>query len=296
MNKKLNSKKFLVGFSSVFLIYILFISFRSLRHSFFFQNRGRVNVVIYGEKPVFFSIGLGNPIHYFLSFFPDLQVAVPGRYGVYRMGALSKLVALDKKPEIFKRTFSSITSSLVDFYFYPGREKGKIYFGDKSGDFYLPNVKDIFTLNSNASIFDRIYLYYLFLGKNKNQFRIIDYFSHNSSEISDLHDEFYKEYRGYFYDEVFRGERKKIQIRYRSFATALMVADILEGGGIRVVDVSEYKVQSKKNCLIMESGSEFSHTSKAMSNFFGCELGKNQTGVYDIIIELGSIESDWEVD
>ena len=232
-----------------------------------------------------FSVDLRDNINYAVSFFPDMEVRVPGGYGSYRMGALGKLVALEHKPEIFSKTFSLGTSTFIDYYFYPS--SGEVYYGnDEDSSIVFPGMSELLQMKSNAQFFDRIYLSYLFFKENQKQFK----------QLRSLAPQFFiKEYQGYFYHKVYREEKKNVGVVYRNrYTTAEMIGTLLEGVGIRVSDYKEAK-DSEKKCYVMEQAEQYSQTAKDISKFFHCGLKKGNTDVYDIIFSIGTLENDWEV-
>ena len=93
----------------------------SFRQSLFIKSRDRVNVLFYNRQVNLFSIGKDDNINYLVQFYPDIKVPVPGGYGIYRIGALGKMVLLEKKPELLKKTFAGVTSSFIDIYFIRGK-------------------------------------------------------------------------------------------------------------------------------------------------------------------------------
>ena len=275
------------------LVIFVILVIRSLRESLFFSGKERVNLVVYGKNANFFSLGLKDDLHYKIPFYPDLQLVTPGGYGYYRVGALGKLVNLEKNPEILRRTFSLTTSTFVNYYFLP--KKMNIYYG-KEEESGKPSFTDIFFSETNASFIDSIYLYLAFLGKRPQEFNVL-------MEISSLKkdgsvrfslDEFNKKFQGYFYQKVFREEKKNIQIIYsKNITAASYMGQILEGTGIRVADLSQEE-KTTKGCFIKENLSIHSKTAIEISNFFKCDLVKENTGVYDIIYVIGERERDWE--
>src|SRR3990167_5657241 len=95
----------------------------------------------------FYSLDQKN-INYLLFFSNSVKVIVPGGYGEYKVGAVGKLVSLEKNPEIIRKTFSAVTATLVDLYFYP--KKTTIYHQDNFNSNEIPTIKEIFLTNSNA--------------------------------------------------------------------------------------------------------------------------------------------------
>jgi hypothetical protein len=69
---------------------------------------------------------------------------------------------------------------------------------------------------------------------------------------------------------------------------------ILEGEGIRVVDLSAVE-KSKKDCLIQDSSANFSQTAKYISRLLDCPLKYSEVSGSDIQVFLGDkIEREWE--
>ena len=118
---KVQSSKFQVVGSYVIGLFFIFllglIIFKQYSSSLFSQKKDRVNVVFYGKNTVYYSLGKYDGVHYFISFYSDVKVKVPGGYGNYRIGGLGKLVELEKS-DIFRKTFSVTTASTVDRYFF----------------------------------------------------------------------------------------------------------------------------------------------------------------------------------
>ncbi len=278
----------------------LYVLVKNLYSSAFFQKKDRVNIVVSTETVAFYSLGLDDGVNYFASFFPDLEVVVPGGYGYYRLGALSKLVDLEKTPDLLKRTLSLMTSNFNDYYFYPSRSKDKInvHFGRDQKEFSTPSFNLTFFGKSNASFFDRLYIYMKLFSKTKGQFRIISllpYINVGSRQVFSNQD-FFDRYQGNFYKKTYRNEQRTVQILYtKSYKTAKMIGQMVEGEGIRVVDFSD-KSGTSKECEIVEDTKNFSQTAKALSQFFNCKLLQNKTDPYDIIFKLNRVEKEWEVD
>lgn len=286
--------------SAQFFVYLIlaavllgFIGY-SLFNSLFFKRPDRINVVFYSEKTALYSWGKTDNINYFTYLYPDLKVLVPGGYGYYRVGALGKLISLEKKPELMTRAFSTATSSFVNYYFYPQGEK--IYYGGAATDtVFFPTFKQIWLNASNANILDRFYLWLMFALGKKADFAAIDTYPIKSKQEQRLLDEsaLGKRYQGFFYHKTYRNEKKSVQIIYtKEYNSAVVISRILGGVGIRVVDISQEEKQPK-DCTITEVGEGFSQTAKDLAHFFNCKIVKAKTRLSDIILELGSQESAW---
>lgn len=281
----------------VFLIILL----RTLLVSAFFVRNDRINILFYSSEPMYFSLERGGEVHYVTTFNADSRTAVPGGYGEYRLGALGKLVTLEKNPDLLKRTFSRITGSMIDYYFYP--KSAAIYYGSNE-KVRSPSLSEVFLNESNANIFDRLYLYFQFVGKHPSDFEEIHIKKIKTGETVLLSDmTFARQYLGYFYHKSLRKENKTVQILYTdSYTAAKNMSRIIDGEGIRVVDIdiakksSKFQIPSSKiECVVKENTSRgYSHTAQEIAHFFRCILTKGSGRVSDIVIEMGRSEVEWE--
>lgn len=270
--------KLTIGF---ICLYLLFRLGKAFKNSLFFSQRDRINIVFYGEKPAFFSFGLADNVHYLGYFNNDFLVFVPGGYGRYRIGSLGKLANLEKKPKIIQSTFSSMISAYVDFYFYP--QKAEVYSETASSEV---GPLTVFKINyqTNANFFDRLYLLFLLINKRKGDFSLLR---------TDLNEEdFFSRYLGYFYQKFLRQERKNLQIDYRNYQNVQVLSRIIEGEGIRVVDLTPVE-DAPPNCQIIDN--ILSKTSLFLAKIFDCKISKGDSGVGDIRLILGEkLEKEWE--
>lgn len=283
-----------MGYFGLFLL-LMFFLFRSLSQSLFLQNPDRLNLLFYSENPYVLSLGNKDNVNYIINFYPDLKILVPGGYGFYRVGALGKLVYLEKKPDIYKRAFSSAASTIVNLYFY--KTKNEVYYGKNEPEkIRLPGWGEALFNKSNATFFDRIFATYKLLLLKPGDFTRLDPLIRKEKEDVILSEEdFAKEYQGFFYQKTYRNERKNVQIIYsKRTKNAELISRILEGSGIRVVDVS-YKENDQKNCLVVYS-KEMTKTAKDLSYFFDCKLVKGETTLSDIIFYLANVEENWSSD
>jgi len=248
-----------------------------------------LNIVFYGERPIFISLGLVDNVHYLTQFANNFSVFVPGGYGRYKIGSLGKLAILEKKPAIIQNSFSSIVSAYIDFYFYP--QNPKIYWEDSRCEFSPFGLLKI-DQQTNANFFDRLYLFFFLLNKRKNDFSSLNP-NFNVDEKNNFSEEdFFKKYQGYFYQQFLRQERKNLQIDYQNYQSAKVITRIVEGEGIRVVDLTKTDRQ-KDDCYILEKIE--SKTALFLAKIFGCKIEKGETGVGDIRMVLGKrLEREWE--
>ncbi len=272
------------------LLFLYFIT-KSFVSALILLKKDRINFVVYGQSTAIYSLGLSDDTNYFIPFDADRRVIVPGGYGNYRVGALGKLGFLDHKPSLLKQAFSLSTGSFVDIYFYP--RTPAIYYHKNEPNFFYPSLSQIFLSESNASIFERIFINFLLTLRSRNQFKTLPFKDSDS---------FYKDYQGNFYSKAFRGEKLNIQVVYsKSYKTAVLLSRILEGEGLHVSDISSTDEAEKKgagassNCLVEEnSARSFSKSAKAIALFFNCKLKPSQSSLYDILFLLGPVESAWD--
>jgi hypothetical protein len=282
----------------IFLILLCFFLYISLGRSLFFQKGDRVNLIVYGAEPAVYSLGLKDKVNYLIKFYPDLKVKVPGGYGYYRLGGLGKLVSLEKNPSLFKKTFSYVTSSFVNRYFYYPSEA--IFYGKSQPDRKGARISllSFIKQKSNGSFFDQLFFINFFLRNRLKDFIIINSF--NDFVTKDgyfIAEDFFKEYQGYFYQPIFRQEKLNTQLIYKKdYQTAKMISNIIEGNGIRVVDISQKSQKGINGCLVVENRERFSQSAQALAGFFQCRLKKANPEISDIIMYIGKKEDEWEID
>ncbi len=287
-----SSKKSPFILITIFLL-VAFASYHYAKTAIILLQKERINAVVYGKQTYVYSFGLQEGGNYVVPYYPDLKVEVPGGYGQYRVGALGKLVSLEKKPDILTKTFSLATSTFVDYYLYTKSQT--VYFGGPDEKkFTYPNITDLFLESSNASLGEKLALAYLFLKTPPQQFSLVPTVeSDKGGERQLLTENFYEQYQGYFYQKTYRNEKKDVQILYtNSYESAGKISKILQGNGIRVSDLSQVN-SDEKQCRVKESGKDYSKTAQIISKFFNCELVHGKTDIYDIVMELGNKEREW---
>jgi len=282
-------------------VVLLVIILRQLFASAIFVKEDRINILLYSSQPVYYSLEKGGgEVHYLTTFNADSRTEVPGGYGIYRMGALGKLIFLEKNPELLKRTLSRITGSMLDYYFYP--KSDTIYYGSEE-TVRLPSFSELFFDDSNANVFDRLYIYFLFMGKHTADFQEIQINKIQAGDTILLSDTtFARQYLGYFYHESLRKENKTVQILYTdSYIAANNMSRVIDGEGMRVVDIdvlenSKSAAENEKSeCVVKENTqSNFSLTAQVIARFFKCILTKGTGRVSDIVVEMRNREGEWE--
>jgi hypothetical protein len=293
------NQQFLIRLVLGFLLfYLLFLFGKSLKNSLFFSQKDRINVVFYGKESAFLSFGLTDKVHYLAYFSNNILAYVPGGYGRYKIGSLGKLTTLEKKPSIMQKTFSSIISSYVDFYFFP--QKSEIYSDIDSNKkkSYVPklSLSGLLGINykTNANFFDRLFLFILLINKRRGDFSLLNTEFHVDEKNKFYEEDFFTEYQGYFYQESLRSERKNLQIYYYNYNSMQILSRIIEGEGIRIVDLTPFQ-PVEKNCRITEKSENISQSANFLAKIFNCKIEKGDTGVGDIRIILGeALEKEWE--
>lgn len=290
-----------IGFIVVILsLYIAKLA-TEIPGSLFMNAPNRLQVVIYREYPTLFSFGLQDELHYAFSFYPDLEVSVPGCYGSYRLGALGKLSGYDKKPVLLQKTFSQISSSIVSYYFYEPKVQNSVYFGaakEEDAPVQKPSAAEILRMSSETSWIDRIFIALLFVKtpeRSMTKVSAIPTVTEEGTEVFNA-EGFRARYQGLLFDEDLRKEKKSIQIIYeKSFSSAENVGHILEGSGARVVDITNVAAKKTQKCVVIEDTETFSHTAQYIAHFLHCDIEKGKTDIYDTIVQLGEREGEWEV-
>jgi hypothetical protein len=215
---------------------------------------------------------------------------VPGGYGNYRSGALNKLASLEKNPDIIRKAYSAATSSMVDLYFYP--PEGTIFYKQSDETGFSPTFYEIVLNPGNANFVDRLFILGSLLGKNKNSYKVIEVSSNYT------HEDFIEENMGIFYKRSYRNGQLNVQIEYDdSYNTAHLLSQILDGEGIRVVDITRSGYPNDKPCEVVTTKDVMgTEAVSGIKNFFGCRVTIGEVSVSDIILRLGKLERDWEVE
>lgn len=265
------------------------IAWRAIRPSLAFTNKDRITILLYGVKPVVISLGIEDSVHYKLSFDNSTRIYVPGGYGVYSIGGLSKLAQLEQDHDLLQRTFSSMISTHVDYYFYP--KNVKIYNTDYTQDFsptkrailsaiFSPSVK------SNVRFMDKAYLFFMILQKRKIDFIELktNFYETNNDDVFFSSRAFFKAYQGFFYKKRVRMDDKTIQIVYNANGMgAAHLSRVLEGEGMRVVDIMKSDSVIKKCKVVYDiSTQEILYTVRILAGRFGCQIQMDNLDGSDI--------------
>lgn len=272
-------------------MYLIVLLWRGVRESAFFQKTDRINLLAFGVEPVIISLGLSDGVNYIARFDNSLKTYVPGGYGYYGIGSLSKLGTLERDTDLLRRTFSLMISADVDFYLYP--KQGKIYHDTDFTVGFSPTKSAIISslisrdIATNARFLDKLYLFLVLIKQRK-----IDYVSLKTGFVDKkdkesifASDEFFKSYQGFFYKKNLRNLDTTIQIKYYdSILSARHIARILDGQGVRVSDIDVTDTESKK-CLIRFKNQE------SKEKHFITEVAIRKVLKTDCISEVGDVGS-----
>lgn len=303
MHKHSTVVKIFVGLVA---LYLLIMGLRSLYHSLSFLRRDRITMVVYGSSPVVLSLGLSDNVSYILFFDNSMMVNAVGGYGEYKIGSIQKLAKLSGDGDLLRRTFSSILSSHVDYYFAP--KKNEVYFDtaelknfSSSKAIYLSTVLNP-NYGTNANFLERMYLLGTLFTLRKLDFSLLK--THfvtiqDGNQIFD-EDDFFHYYQGFFYEKSLRDERDEIKIIYkRSTSAAKNVSRILEGEGIRIVDLDRQD-SSQKKCEVQidpESmiKSKVPKSAQFIIDVFGCDVKVARVDGATILFYMGEkVEGDYQ--
>lgn len=280
-------------FSVILCLFLVFFIIQ-LYKSLFIQRPERINLLFLNQNPILLSLSTIGESNYYINLYPDLKLNIPGGYGDYRVGALVKLAQLEIDNGLISRAIEGSTFTFLNYYFFPN--KIQTYFGKTPTLEFNLNLKNIIFNKSNASFFDKAYLFFKIIGVQNHNFIKLNAFEkiNNNKDLIFDSERFAEEYNGLFFQHTYRDERKSVQILYtNNYNSADIIAKILENNGIRVVDISKTDKTDKK-CEVLEKAKKYSKTSKDISTYLDCKLVNGKTEISDIVIFLGDKEELWK--
>lgn len=305
--------RFVILFVSLLVVYVSVITVRTLLKAGEFQGRDRINIVLYGKTPLVLSLGLTDAVSYIVPFENDYKVRMPGGYGQYPIGSLGKLSALEHNPELLRQTFSSIVSAHVSYVFIP--KKTVIYFDTHTNDTFSPSKTALLQAiispgySSNADIVDKAFLFANLLTRTKIDFIQLKstFLKPDSKDFSEK--AFFDYYQGFFYEKSLRDERTELRIEYStSYQAAKTLSRILEGQGIRVVDITRVSGTPEKCSLGVDERTmktyttawfikrrDYPESARFIEKLFNCDIRSKRLDSVDEKLTLGSIlEAKWK--
>lgn len=268
------------------VIFILaYIALRAYSQSLFQSKLTRINIGVWGKHTYVLSLGRTSRQHYILLFANSYEVEVPGGLQKYKIGALGKLAKLEKDPQLFTKAMGQGGGVFIHKNLYEDTQE--IFYDDSWVDtLSFTDMKTELMLSvfhaGELNIFDRLFVLMTIRDARPGQTTLVKV----KTSVPQL----------LLYEKAFRNEKKLVQILYsRSQHTAIFISKMLENTGIRVADISE-NTQHLSGCSIIESGAEFSQTSRFLSSYFGCTLERGETGLYEIkwLLDRG-VEDTWKI-
>lgn len=305
-HKKPPQRRYVVKIIIIILfLYLGLVMLRSFRGSAIISRPDRINLGMYGNEAVLLSFGLEDGVNYIVSLSHEHKITIPGGYGEYRFGSLGKLVMLQKDSRIMQRAFSSMISAYTNYFIMPRNPDVYQKIDTENPEYSrVTIIKQLFSGKniSNMNVIDRVYIAFL-VAKRRQQ----DYVVLRSSVRRDAKDgdrifsekSFQKKYKGFFYHQSFREEAKEVQIVYSNYTSAQTLSRIIEGQGIRVVDLAEIEEKNSHCILRIDKNStkplKSISTVRFLSREFNCIVIEDDTRGADIVIIPGEdVEVLWE--
>lgn len=278
-------------------MYVLWVGGRSLLGSSYTPDR--LNIVIYDEVPVLLSLGLSDKVNYVVTFSHEDNVYAPGGYGRYRVGALGKLAHLEDDAGLVSRAFSSMISAHVDHSLTP--RSSRVY-EDMQGaraDFTALTVaRHIFSQEYlfDGGIMDKVYVIFKLASHRSSDFiQLKGTFKEDpDGDIIFSEKRFQKKYRGFFYHKTLRDEAQNVQIEYSTYSAGTVLSRIIEGQGIRVVDLRSTDKPIQK-CEVLYQGVEKPLTADYLAERFSCRVNSGKVEGADILIRMSEdMDNQWK--
>lgn len=285
------------GLGLISAAYICWIVLRGLFGQSYSPDR--LNIVLYDDAPVLLSLGLSDNVNYVVSFSHDDKVYIPGGYGRYRVGALGKLAHLQKDPDLISRAFSSMVSAHVDFSIAP--KTSKVY-EDMKGvepDFTALTVAKHLASQSysfDGGFFDKLHVLYKLTSLRSSDFVPLKgtFKEDPDGDIVFSEKRFQKKYRGFFYHKSLRNESQTVQIESSTYLAGVIVSRIVEGQGIRVVDVNGIE-EAPKKCEVVYQSSEAPLTARYLAYVYGCTARTGKVEGADILLRMDErLDAKWK--
>lgn len=282
---------------SALALYVIWAGVRNIRGSSYTPDR--LNIVIYDQVPVLLSLGLSDKVNYVVTFSHEDKVYAPGGYGRYRVGALGKLAHLEQDADLVSRAFSSMISAHVDYSLVP---RSSTVYEDLKGaqpDFTaLTIAKHVFSdmYTFDGGLIDKVYvLYKLASYRSSNFIQLAGTFKEDpDGDIIFSEKRFQKKYRGFFYHKTLRDEAKNVQIEYSTYSAGAVLSRIIEGQGIRVVDLRATE-KPVKTCEVLYQGLQKPLTVDYIAERFSCEARSGKVEGAEILIRMSAnMDERWK--
>ncbi len=290
-------------FLSFLFLYLLIKSIIFIFSGVSLISQDRVNVAFYNQRPFVLSFGLSDNVNYIMDVDNNIEILVPGGYERYKIGSLGKLSRLEKNPELMRTAFSSMLSTNVDFYYLPKSVEVYDRLDESAGHDFSKSafISTIFSRAhfSNTNFFDKLYLSYLLINHRKQDFIALSpglspdlHGKYNFSEAA-----FAKKTKGFFFQKSFREEGAEVKLYYQSYSAATNLSRIIEGSGIRIVDLESTDKLEEKCLLVVDSeqGERYRHTTNFFKKTYNCVIKEGRVQGAGIAVYLGKeVEQAWE--
>ncbi|KXK10576.1 MAG: hypothetical protein UZ22_OP11002000680 [Microgenomates bacterium OLB23] len=194
-----------------------------------------------------------------------------------------------------------MTSSFVNYYVSP--QSPEVY---EKPDTDEPSyqkralIQRIFSGGSmtNMNFIDKLYIASLIAKRRQQDYVVLrSTVKRDADDGSRIFSEkaFQKKYKGFFYHQNLREEGMGVQLRYGNYKSAATLSRIIEGQGIRVVDLATTNRYEVHRCLVRTNENVSLHTVRFFVSAFGCDVESGETEGVDIIVYLGKeLENVWE--
>ncbi len=276
--------------SLIILSVIGYITWRVWEVSRYYKIKERLNIVVYSPRFYFYSIDLRSDLDYLASLPLEYKIEVPGGYGEYFIGSVGKLSALEKDLSLIKKTTSRLFAVPVDFVVFQDLEK--VYQKPPADNETLLRAYEVFLLSSDASLAEKIYLFFKLIDSNKRKIKKISAYRFVEGERINIQK--LNEYtNGLFLSSALRRENRIVQI-YTSYPSAgENLMQVLEGVGVNVFEISQ--IAGEGPCKIVEYTTQQSQTAIFLQSFLNCKyvVESNKKGIVDIDIFLNKKSEQW---
>jgi hypothetical protein len=279
---------YLIVAAIVLILLIVLLTFKSAYdESLFVRKNSRAYVGIWlGKDTYVLSISQNIGQSHLLYFPPEQEVIIPGGLKGYKVGALGKVAHITGDAKLYKKALSQLSGLPIDEYLYLDTSE-VFYEGSNMED---KNIGSISSEISGAlwrlrgtSLLNKIFLYQK-LGNMRGS-----------------NTEFYVKLKPDpvgMYDREFRSEKRLVQmVHSNTLDTAVFLAKLLEGVGIRVSDIgSQPQNESEGVCQVIERGPGQSATARYITSYFGCEYKQGDTGLYEVQFILSKqLVAEWKL-
>lgn len=270
------------------ILIIAFLTFKSAYdNSLFVRKNSRVYVGVWlGKDTYVLSISQNVGQSHLLYFPPEQEVVIPGGLKGYKVGALGKVAHITDDVKLYKKALSQLSGLPIDEYLYT--DTSDVFY--EGSDMADKNIGSIARELSGAlwqlrgtSVLNKIFLYQKIGNMRGSNTEL--YIKLKPDPVG-------------MYDREFRSEKRLVQMVHSNTPdTAVFLAKLLEGVGIRVSDIgSQQQNESRGVCQVIERAPVQSATAKYITDYFGCEYKLGDTGLYEVQFILSKpLVQEWKL-